>query len=37
MSLLDYIPIENYKNQLKELKNDVDRPKYATNLVYLTS
>lgn len=37
MDLLDYVPIDNYKDQLNELKNDLDRPKYATNLVYLTS
>ncbi|WP_300347503.1 KUP/HAK/KT family potassium transporter [Clostridium sp.] len=36
MGLLDYVPIENYKDQLKVLKDDTDRPKYSTNLVYLT-
>ncbi len=37
MGLLENIPIENYKDQLNQLRQDVDRPKYTTNLVCLTS
>ncbi|MDS0527110.1 KUP/HAK/KT family potassium transporter [Clostridium sp. SHJSY1] len=36
MRLLEEVPIEDYKNQLDQLRLDEDRPKYATNLVYLT-
>ncbi|OOM70751.1 Low affinity potassium transport system protein kup [Clostridium puniceum] len=35
--LLQYVQIEDYKKQLNLLRQDVDRPKYATNLVYLTN
>jgi len=35
--LLKYVQIENYKKQLNILRHDIDRPKYATNLVYLTN
>ncbi|MBE6086693.1 MAG: potassium transporter Kup [Clostridium beijerinckii] len=37
MRLLDHVPIENYKTQLNQLRQDSDRPKYTTNLVCLTS
>ncbi|MBD7911601.1 MULTISPECIES: KUP/HAK/KT family potassium transporter [Clostridium] len=37
MGLLEEVPIEDYKDQLNQLRQDEDRPKYATNLVYLTS
>ncbi|MDS0527109.1 KUP/HAK/KT family potassium transporter [Clostridium sp. SHJSY1] len=37
MRLLENVPIEDYKKQLDQLRQDEDRPKYATNLVYLTS
>ncbi|ADL51217.1 KUP/HAK/KT family potassium transporter [Clostridium cellulovorans] len=37
MGLLEDVPIEDYKNQLDKLRQDADRPKYASNLVYLTS
>jgi KUP system potassium uptake protein len=36
MRLLEDVPIEDYKEQLDQLRQDEDRPKYATNLVYLT-
>lgn len=35
--LLKYVKIEDYKEQLNLLRQDTDRPKYATNLVYLTN
>jgi KUP system potassium uptake protein len=35
--LLQYVKIEDYKRQLNHLRQDIDRPKYATNLVYLTN
>lgn len=35
--LLEYVNIEDYKKQLNLLRQDVDRPKHATNLVYLTN
>lgn len=35
--LLQYVQIEDYKKQLNLLRQDIDRPKYATNLVYLTN
>ncbi|NRT76406.1 KUP/HAK/KT family potassium transporter [Clostridium beijerinckii] len=35
--LLQYVKIEDYKAQLNLLRKDTDRPKYATNLVYLTN
>jgi KUP system potassium uptake protein len=35
--LLQYVQIENYKKQLNILRQDIDRPKHATNLVYLTN
>ena len=35
--LLEYVNIEDYKNQLNLLRQDIDRPKHATNLVYLTN
>jgi KUP system potassium uptake protein len=35
--LLKYVQIEDYKKQLNLLRQDIDRPKYATNLVYLTN
>ena len=35
--LLQYVQIENYKEQLNILRQDIDRPKHATNLVYLTN
>jgi len=35
--LLQYVQIEDYKKQLNILRQDIDRPKYATNLVYLTN
>ncbi|GEP62303.1 putative potassium transport system protein kup [Clostridium beijerinckii] len=37
MRLLEHVPIENYKTQLNQLRQDSDRPKYTTNLVCLTS
>lgn len=37
MRLLENVPIDDYKNQLNLLRQDTDRPKYATNLVYLTN
>ena len=37
MRLLENVPIEDYKEQLKHLRQDTDRPKYTTNLVCLTS
>ncbi len=36
MRLTDYVPIEDYIDQLNQLRKDTDRPKYATNLIYLT-
>jgi KUP system potassium uptake protein len=36
MRLLEDVPIEDYIEQLNQLRQDADRPKYATNLVYLT-
>ncbi len=35
--LLEYVLIEDYKEQLHMLRQDNDRPKYTTNLVCLTS
>jgi len=35
--LLKYVQIEDYKKQLNLLRQDIDRPKYSTNLVYLTN
>lgn len=35
--LLEYVQIEDFKKQLNLLRKDPDRPKYATNLVYLTN
>jgi KUP system potassium uptake protein len=35
--LLRYVQIKDYKEQLNLLRQDVDRPKHATNLVYLTN
>ena len=35
--LLQYVQIEDYKKQLNLLRQDIDRPKHATNLVYLTN
>lgn len=35
--LLQYVKIQDYKAQLNLLRKDTDRPKYATNLVYLTN
>ena len=35
--LLRYVQIEDYKNQLNLLRQDTDRPKHATNLIYLTN
>ena len=35
--LLKYVQIEDYKKQLDLLRQDNDRPKHATNLVYLTN
>ena len=37
MRLIENVPIENYKKQLNQLRQDTDRPKYTTNLVCLTS
>lgn len=37
LHLLENVPIENYIRKLNKLRNDIDRPKYASNLVYLTS
>jgi KUP system potassium uptake protein len=37
MRLLEHVSIENYKEQLNQLRLDTDRPKYTTNLVCLTS
>ncbi|ALB46564.1 KUP/HAK/KT family potassium transporter [Clostridium beijerinckii] len=37
MRLLEHVPLEDYKAQLNQLRQDSDRPKYTTNLVYLTS
>lgn len=37
MRLLENVPIEDYKYQLNSLRLDSDRPKYATNLVCLTT
>lgn len=36
-SLQQFLPLREYIPVLKELSNDIDIPKYATNLVYLTS
>ena len=35
--LTTYLSLGNHLNQLKQLSNDVDIPKYATHLVYLTT
>ncbi|WP_238917570.1 KUP/HAK/KT family potassium transporter [Clostridium sp. YIM B02555] len=35
--LLRYVKIQDFKEQLNLLRQDSDRPKYATNLVYLTN
>lgn len=37
MRLLENVPIEDYKEQLNQLRQDTTRPKYATNLICLTS
>jgi KUP system potassium uptake protein len=37
MRLLEHVPIEDYKTQLNQLRQDSDRPKYTTNLVCLTN
>jgi len=37
MRLLENVPMEDYKEQLNQLRQDADRPKYTTNLVCLTS
>ena len=37
MRLIENVPLENYKTQLNQLRQDTDRPKYTTNLVCLTS
>ncbi|HEY5524637.1 MAG TPA: KUP/HAK/KT family potassium transporter, partial [Clostridium sp.] len=37
MRLLENVPIEDYKVQLNQLRQDDDRPKYTTNLVCLSS
>lgn len=37
MSLLENVRISDYKEQLNNLRKDEARPKFATNLVYLTS
>ena len=37
MRLLENVPIEDYKEQLNLLRQDTTRPKYATNLVCLTT
>lgn len=37
MRLLENVSIEDYKEQLNQLHNDKDRPKYTTNLVCLTN
>ena len=37
MRLLENVQIEDYKEQLDQLRQDKDRPKYTTNLVCLTS
>lgn len=37
MSLLENVRISDYKEQLNNLSNDDARPKFATNLVYLTN
>ncbi len=37
MRLLENVPIVNYKEQLNQLSQDKDRPKYTTNLVCLTT
>ncbi|RII35200.1 potassium transporter Kup [Clostridium chromiireducens] len=37
MRLLETVSIEDYKDQLNQLRKDNDRPKYTTNLVCLTS
>lgn len=37
MRLLENVSLEDYKEQLNQLHNDKDRPKYTTNLVCLTN
>ena len=37
LRLLENVPIEDYRTQLNQLRQDADRPKYTTNLVCLTS
>lgn len=37
MSLLENVKISDYKEQLNNLRKDEARPKFATNLVYLTN
>jgi KUP system potassium uptake protein len=37
MRLLENVPIEDYKEQLNQLRQDDNQPKYTTNLVCLTS
>jgi KUP system potassium uptake protein len=37
MHLLENVPLEDYVHQLNQLRKDAERPKYASNLVYLTS
>jgi KUP system potassium uptake protein len=37
MRLLENVQIEDYKEQLNQLRQDLTRPKYTTNLVCLTS
>lgn len=37
MSLLENVRISDYKEQLNNLRKDEARPKFATNLVYLTN
>ena len=37
LRLLENVPIEDYRTQLNQLRQDPDRPKYTTNLVCLTS
>ncbi len=37
MGLLENVRISDYKEQLNNLRKDDARPKFATNLVYLTN
>lgn len=36
-SYIEFVPLNDYLNLLRDLKNDLSIPKYATHLVFLTS